>query len=23
LNGVTTSGNVTNIKIHGNWRWRM
>ena len=23
LNGVTTSGNVTSIKIHGNWRWRM
>lgn len=23
VNGVTTSGNVTNIKIHGNWRWRM
>ena len=23
VNGVTTSGDVTNIKIHGNWRWRM
>lgn len=23
INGVTTSGNVTNIKIYGNWRWRV
>ena len=23
VNGVTTSGNVTSLKIHGNWRWRV
>lgn len=23
LNGVTTNGNVTSLKIYGNWRWNM
>lgn len=23
VNGVTTSGDVTGLKIHGNWRWRV
>ena len=23
LNGIATQGNVTRIKIKGNWRWRV